>query len=222
MREAVCFVVLLTLSASCVASSDADSTSARREAPADPFTLEACTPMAFRDLVAMFPPGETSAPLATPFSLASRSRARCNEITGCSPWTSGTVLLQSSRAVVHPPRSGFVALLLDSAPSRISLDLLAREPSTDVLALSWSHVPPRLRFRCGVVDGVAEALDCSVTLEAYELEPFEYATSTNESAYFAWEGHICTNGTYQLVTRLDSAIVDSAANRNQLAIWGRL
>jgi len=224
MREAVCFVVLLTLSASCVATSDARAVE-ERSAPSDPFALEACTPMTFADLVAKFPPGEMTAPLGSPFTLVSRSRASCNAFTGCTPWASGNVLLQSSRAIVEPPRSGLAALVLDTtAPARISLDLLAREPSAGVLGLSWPHVPPRLRFQCGAVpiQGIADGLHCTLALEAYELEPFEFATTTEDTAYFAWDGHVCTDGTYQFVTRIDANNVDGAANRNQMAIWGRL
>jgi hypothetical protein len=218
MRRAVCFVVLLTSTAACVASSDANNAAESHEAPADPFTLAPCAPMGFDDLSAKFPPGEIVAPLATPFTLASRRRARCNAITGCAPWTHGNVQLQNSRAIVEPPRSGFAALLLDPAGTTMSLDLLARDPSPAVRDLAWSHIPPRVRVQCTIADSLA----CTVALETYELDPFEFATSLDDAAYFRWDGRICTDGTYQLVTKLDPSVIDGAANRNQIAIWGRL
>jgi hypothetical protein len=224
MHEAVCFVVVLTLAASCVTTSDAHGGVETRESPSELFALEACTPLGFSDLIAKFPPGEIVAMLATPFTLASRSRTRCNAITGCSPWTNGNVALQNSRLIVEPPRSGFAALMLDPASAQITLDLLARDPSSSVRAHGWSHAPPRVRIQCGPIatNSVADALSCTTTLEAYELDPFAFATTSEDSAFFAWDGHICTDGTYQLVSRLDAADIDSAANRNQLAIWGRL
>ncbi|MGE3767067.1 MAG: hypothetical protein AB7L94_32740 [Kofleriaceae bacterium] len=224
MREAVCFVALLTFAASCVTTSDADSSVEARESPADPFTLDACTPMGFTDLIATFPPGEITAPLATPFSVATRRRARCNAITGCTPWTNGNVLLQNSWATVDPPRSGFAALVLDPVTPAISLDLLARDPSASIRAHAWAHVPPRLRLVCGPIaaGNAAGALDCTVVLEAYELDPFAFPTTRDDSGFFTWDGHVCTDGTYHLVTRLDASDVDDAANRNQMAVWGRL
>lgn len=224
MRSAACLVGLLTCPTACVRTSDASDGPSTNEPLADPFSLAVCTPMAFEDLIAVFPPGEVTAPLATSFTLASRSRARCNAVTGCSPWTGGNVLLQNSRTVAEPPRAGFAALVLDASTSSVSLALLARDPSTRVRAQPWAHIPPRVQLSCGSVSAgeLADALSCSVTLEAYELDPFEFATSIDDSAYFTWTGRICTDGSYQLVTRLDTPGADTPSNQNQLAIWGRL
>jgi hypothetical protein len=203
--------------------------------PADPFTLETCTPMAFADLVAYFPAGGTAASVGG-FTLTSRTRASCNEITGCSPWVHPSpVRLQQifardgyAKGTTHamPPAGSTQLQLVTSSPAKITMQLAAAEPGAASLTI---------RFRCEGVpqNGSADGLDCSVQVEfpgdypslLWFVDTYAGQPLFDNTTMVSWRGRICDDGRYQLVTRLASDLgtsVEGANNRNQLAIHGTL
>ncbi len=203
--------------------------------PQDPFTLDNCTAMTFAQLVAYFPPGGTSGG-GSAFTLTSRTRASCNDVTGCSPWVwpSAVEMAQILERTGYPsgsqhalPSGGGLVLVLDtvSSPPSIGLQMQNTEPGT----ANTIYIP------CGSVlqGGVADTLDCSMQVEFtgdypslldfvdfYAGEPL-----FDNTTMVSWHGRICDDGRYQLVTKLAAdlgTMVSGANNRNQLAIYGQL
>jgi hypothetical protein len=203
--------------------------------PPDPFTLDNCTAMTFAQLVAYFAPGSTSA-LGGAFTLTSRTRASCNDVTGCSPWVwpSAVEMAQVLERTGYPsgsqhalPSGGSVVLALDTifSPPSIGLQMQNAEPGT----ANTIYIP------CGDVkqNGVADSLDCSMQVQFPGDYPalvdfvdfYAGAPLFDNTTMVSWHGRICDDGRYQLVTKLAAdlgTMVSGANNRNQLAIYGQL
>lgn len=203
--------------------------------PMDPFTIPPCQAMTFAQLVTYFPPGGTTA-AAGAFTLTSRARASCNEITGCSPWVEPSpVELQQifDRAGVPAgtahalPATGGIELTLDTTSSTpsISIDFSNAEPGAS----------DTIDFHCGAIQqgGVGDTLDCSVEVQftsdypslLWFVDTYLGQPLFDNTTLVEWQGRICDGGGYQLVTKLATDLgtsVTGANNRNQIAVYGQL
>jgi hypothetical protein len=186
--------------------------------PADVFTVDSSKqPITFAQLVPYFGPGETSAAVGS-YQLRMRTRAACNEVTGCTAWMdpSPVSLMESNGAQHVPATTGTATLQLDvdSSPPRISIDF----------------ADGALRFTCGYVPQTgAASWDCSGRAGGSGLLWF-YGyylghPRLDNTTYLAWHGQIASDGTYHFVSELASNLgtaVDGANNLGQLAIYGSL
>lgn len=190
--------------------------------PADPFTLDAaCTPMTFAALVPRFAPGATVATIAQPFTLVTRHRESCNEVTGCTPWIAGGVLLYAAAGYgtpaiepFPPPSSGSVELRLivtPGWPSFMRLDLRAEGPSGEPIHLDCTG--PHQGNSAG---DITECWMQSAPNRVYLVEVPQVAPVVD----VLWDGRICDDGRFHFVTRLAS--YPSPVNLAQLAIYGQL
>jgi hypothetical protein len=207
--------------------------------PPDPFTVDtSCPAMSFDQLAARFPPGETVA-AAGQLTWTSRVRASCNAITGCTPWSwpAPVSLAQAiaragfpSGSVHAVPAGGALTLALDTSQQVpfIELQMQATEPGAPSNTIVLT---------CGQIKqgGLADALDCSIDV-SFPTDPpslLFFVDNTAEQPLFDgttvvfWHGRICSDGTYQLVSKLAAELspnvpVDSANNRNQFAVYGQL
>jgi hypothetical protein len=184
--------------------------------PADPFTIDpAKQPMPFAQLVTYFGPGEVVAGVGG-YQVRLRSRAACNEVTGCTPWIDpGTVTLMESNGTQRvPSASGAATLKLDtlSSPPKISIEF-AGSP---------------VRFSCGSTPQAGTpSWSCSTygTGLLWFSDQYLGHPRLDNTTLIEWRGIIATDGTYHFVSRLASDLGTAVTGKNnlqQMAIYGAL
>jgi len=182
---------------------------------ADPFTIAAgAQPITFAQLVAHFGPGQTSANVG-PYMLRMRSRASCNSVTGCTPWTDpGSVTLMESNGTQRvPATSGGATLQLDAgaSPPKIGIQFAGG-----------------VRFTCSGVPQTGSASWSCGTYATGLLWFYAYYLGSprlDNTTLIEWKGIITSDGWYQFATQLASDLgtaIDGTNNLEQVAIYGSL
>jgi hypothetical protein len=195
--------------------------------PADLWHVASCTPISWSQLVALFPPGQTSYSFDRQYVTASRRRDACNSITGCTPWKDDTVALWvhhddsiDETFGLNVPTGAGGALMMNLSTSSPEIGITGY-PSSFYLD-EWGYI-----FGCGsVTPTYAGNMQCAVSLERwYDGRYMGYASFSrprNDSAQAKLEGRVCADGSFHFTTSVLDDDSNSLQNLAQIAIYGQL
>lgn len=188
--------------------------------PADLWKVASCSPIAWSQLVALFPQGATSYDFHRPYVTAARYRDACNQVTGCTPWKDGGRLWlhgdQGQPRMVPVPAATRGDLWMDLNPTTGGIGFGAAPMGSG----------EDYSFDCDAAGKTASTNLLSCTVGVYLQWMYEGAANfTNDPFDYGptvMHGRVCADGSFHFTTSVLEDDSNSLQNLVQVTLYGQL